>query len=91
VEARLKYLRALGDIAWMEKRPPATILIGWRKYPVDDFGAVNRAAAGHASKLAPGVRIVSIHEAQRNTWQQVTPLCESLTLGAGNFTTTCNN
>ena len=33
VEARLKYLRKLGDIAWMEKQPPATILIGWKKHP----------------------------------------------------------
>jgi hypothetical protein len=89
VEARLKYLRELGDIAWMEKQPPATILIGWKKYPVDDFGAVNRAAAGHASKFAKGVRIVSIREAQRTLWQQVSPLCESLTLGAGNVTTNC--
>jgi hypothetical protein len=59
------------------------------KYPVDDFSEVNRAAAGHASKLAKGVRIVSIRDGQRTMWLQVSPLCESLTLGEGNFTTSC--
>jgi hypothetical protein len=33
VEARLNYLRVLGDIAWMENQPPATILIGWENIP----------------------------------------------------------
>ena len=89
VEARLNYLREIEEIAWVDKQPPATILIGWKKHPVDNFGTINRAAAEHASKIARGVRIVSIRDFQRTMWQQVTPLCESTTTGEGKFTTNC--
>lgn len=89
VAAGLNYLREMEQIAWVDKQPPATILIGWKKHPVEDFGAVNRAAAEHASKIARGVRIVSIRDFQRTMWQQVTPLCESTTTGEGKFSTTC--
>ena len=89
VEARLNYLREIEEIAWVDKHPPATILIGWKKHPVDSFGTINRAAAEHASEIARGVRIVSIRDFQRTMWQQVTPLCESTTTGEGKFTTNC--
>ena len=89
VNERLNYLREIEEIAWVDKQSPATILIGWKKHPVESFSAINRAAAEHASKIASGVRIVSIRDFQRTMWQQVTPLCESTTTGEGKFTTNC--
>ena len=89
VNTRLNYLREIEEIAWVDKQPPATILIGWKKYPVENFGTTNRAAAEQASRIARGVRIVSIRDFQRTMWQQVTALCESTTTGEGKFTTNC--
>jgi hypothetical protein len=89
VEARLSTLRDNPEIAWVEKHPPATILIGWKKHPVEGFSAVNRMAAEQASRIARGVRIVSIRDFQKTMWHQVTPLCESTTTGDRKFTTTC--
>jgi len=89
VETRLNYMRELPQVAWVDRHPPATIVIGWKEQG-PDFGALNRAAATKASQVTSGVRIVSVRDFQRSMWQQVTPICESTTTsGTPPFDSNC--